>query len=126
MSLTVAKITAALVSPFVKWALVAALIAGYSWFWYNQGHNARDRQALQEQVAAQEAADKKRQEVQDRLDDVSERLQNALNNVRVETRYIDRVITKEIEKPIYRECVVPDTGTTILNDNADRLNRLRK
>jgi len=120
------NIAKVIIPAWVKYLVLAAIVAAYSFFWYNQGYKNRDRQALQEQVKAQQLAEKKRQETQKRLDDVSNRLQKALENVRVETHYIDRVITKEIEKPVYKNCVVPDTGSAVLNDNAERLNRLRK
>lgn len=120
------KVSGVIIHPWVKVVLTIALLGGYSWWWYNLGWKSRDRDALQEKVAQMEAAEKEKKELQDRLDDVSARLQDALSNVRVETKYIDRVITKEIEKPIYTQCVLPDTGKVILNDNADRLNRLRK
>lgn len=120
------RLSGAIIPPWVKIALVLALLGGYSWWWYNLGWKTRDREALREKVAQMETAEKERKEIQDRLDDVSDRLQTALSNVRVETKYIDRVITKEIEKPIYTQCVLPDTGKVILNDNAERLNSLRK
>lgn len=120
------KISSVIIPPWVKVAIIIAIFGGYSWWWYNLGWKSRDRDALQEKVAQMEAAENDKKEIQDRLDDVSSRLQTALSNVRVETRYVDRVITKEIEKPIYTQCVLPDTGKIILNDNADRLNRLRK
>lgn len=119
-------ITKLLIPTWIKVAVILAVLAGYSWWWYDLGYDKRDHQALQEQVEATEKAAKDRQDIQDRLNDVSSKLQDALANVRVETKYIDRIITKEIEKPIYTQCVVPDTGKVILNDNADRLNRLRK
>lgn len=111
---------------WLKIVLLLAVVSGYSWFWYNMGWNARDRDALNEKVEQIEKAEEVRKETQNRYDDVSSRLQDALSNVRVETKYVDRVITKEIEKPIYSACVLPDTGKVILNDNATRLNNLRK
>lgn len=41
-----------------------------------------------------------------------------------ETIYRD--VIREVEKPIYKECKIPDTGTVVLQHSSEKLNLLRK
>jgi len=43
-------------------------------------------------------------------------------NDTIQTRTIERVTT-EVEKPIYKECIIPSSGIEILNTQVEELNK---
>lgn len=110
---------------WVKGAILLALLAG-SW-----GHGfyrgGKDKQAdwTAEKLATLEEHNKAVKELQDKNMAVSGELQEALKNVRVEYRYVTDTVQVEVEKPIYKNCKIPATGTAVLQKNTDRLNDLR-
>lgn len=42
-----------------------------------------------------------------------------------EVRYVTREVVREIEKPIYSDCVIPASGVQLYNDAVRRLNKAR-
>jgi hypothetical protein len=116
-----------MIIPFWAKALALALvIGGFSWFWYDKGYDARDLEVKTEQLATIEELTKQKQAKEAELRDVSQKLQDALRDVRVEVVYVDRVTRREIEKPVYSQCVVPESGGILINQNAERFNQLRE
>lgn len=73
-------------------------------------------------LQAQAKADKKKQI---EYDDLSGRLQAALQSVEIVERVVNRNIIREVEKPVYRDCIVPETGTGLINKSTDQLNGTR-
>lgn len=116
-----------MIIPFwVKALALTALLAFASYQVYNLGYDARDLEIKTEQLAVIEEAAKREREVRAELREVSGKLQDALRDVRVEVVYVDRVTRKEIEKPIYEACELPDTGRLLLRETAARYNQLRE
>ena len=66
------------------------------------------------------------QEEVDRRQQISEIYEQQMAALRAQQREIIREVEVEIEKPIYKECKVPDSGIKLLNDTVDNLNKLRK
>lgn len=114
-----------LIPIWVKGAVLLALLAG-SWGhgFYRGGKDKQadwDKEKLKLVLAHQKAV----KELQDKNMAVSGELQDALKNVRVEYKYITDTVQVEVEKPIYKNCKIPATGTAVLQKNAQRLNDLR-
>lgn len=115
-----------MIIPFWAKALVLVLLlGGMSWFWYDKGYDARDLEVKTEQLATIEDLTKQRQAKEAELRDTSQKLQDALTNVKVQVVYVDRVTRTEIEKPIYSQCIVPESGGILINQNAESFNNLR-
>lgn len=66
------------------------------------------------------------QEEVDRRQQISEVYEQQMAELRSQQREIIREVEVEIEKPIYRECKVPDSGIKLINDTINKLNNLRK
>lgn len=66
------------------------------------------------------------QEEVDRRQQISEIYEQQIAELRVQQREIIREVEVEIEKPIYKECKVPNSGIKLLNDTVDKLNNIRK
>lgn len=114
------------IPPWVKYLAVALLIAGFSWFWYDKGYDARDLEVKTEQLASIEQLAKDKAEKEKELRDTSQKLQDALADVKVKVVYVDRVTRTEVEKPVYSQCIVPESGGVLINQNADTFNSLRE
>lgn len=56
---------------------------------------------------------------------VSADLEEALKKQKVVIRTVTKTVEKEIEKPIYRDCVLPDSGVRLLNKTASDYNSNR-
>ena len=48
-----------------------------------------------------------------------------LQEARDKTKTIYKTLEREIEKPIYKECVIPQSGVTRLNESAKEFNEIR-
>ena len=60
-----------------------------------------------------------------RRHEISMEYEKKLQAAKEKSRVVYRTIEKEIEKPVYKECVVPTTGVKILTDKDEELNRAR-
>lgn len=115
-----------IIIPFwVKILAVAALVAGWSAFCYDLGYDKRDLEVKTDYINKIEDAQKIERALREELAGVSERLQSALADVKTEIVYVDKITTREIEKPVYSQCIIPESGVIIMRDNAQRLNSLR-
>lgn len=114
-----------LIPIWVKLLVVLALAGGLVFTGYNLGYDSRDLEVKTEQLAAIEDAAVREDSLRAQLSIVSMNLQEALQQVRVEVVYVDRVTRQEIQKPIYNQCLVPQSGTQLMVENATRLNNLR-
>lgn len=80
------------------------------------------------QVAAKEnkelkAAIKEKQELQEKYDALSGKVLEAVGrNDQIQQKIIERTY-KEVEKPIYKECVIPSSGIIIENEQIQQLNK---
>lgn len=115
-----------LIPWWVKALALALILGGVSWFWYNKGYDAKDLEDKTEQLLTIEQMAKDKEEKAAELRSVSEKLQAALTDVKVEVVYVDRVTRTEIEKPVYSQCIVPESGGVLINSNAETFNNLRE
>lgn len=100
-------------------ALAAAGASFYAGFKYSAALEAAEKAQLiidNQELLATEAA---------RRHQISLEYEKKIQEAKDKARVVYRTIEKEIEKPVYKECVVPTTGVKILNDKADELNRDR-
>jgi N-methylhydantoinase A/oxoprolinase/acetone carboxylase beta subunit len=93
---------------------------------YYGGYRYRDLLAIEEkrelEVKMQKVIDDKNKENYE----MSASLEVALAELKKKAKVITKVVEKEIEKPIYRDCVMPPTGVQLLNETARSLNASRK
>lgn len=66
------------------------------------------RQALQDLINTERAE----------KDIIAAQLEKSLKTVKVVEKNVREIITKEIEKPVYRDCVLPSTGVRNLREAA--------
>lgn len=115
-----------IIPTWAKVLILAALIGGIYYSGYNEGKNdclakqtSSELNTLKESVAYERG-------LEAHLRETSTKLQDALVNVREVVQWRERVVTKEVGKPVYGSCSVPESGVAILNANADEYNNLRK
>ena len=97
-------------------AFVIAFVGGYK---YNQAEE------LKNQAELRESYDKMMAEERERRDQISKEYEAKLAAARGKTRVVTRTITKEVEKPIYKECKLPETGVKVLQEAAKVHNESR-
>lgn len=87
----------------------AALLAAGGWTargWYEDSKD----------LAAAQAIEKSREVMRDLAREISSNTETAIQGIKVENKTIYNEATKEIvEKPIYKECVVPSDGVMKIN-----------
>ena len=57
---------------------------------------------------------------------LSTQLEDALKKLKQNQRVVTKYVRVEVEKPVYRDCVVPSSGVQLLNETADKLNGTRE
>lgn len=117
-------------------AIVLAVlgIAGASWYkGYTLGKDVVEgekQEILKQQAEDRAAAEKKWAEDLAREvaknNELSIKLEDALKKRTTTTKEVIKYVRKEIEKPVYRECVVPPSGVSTLGEISKRYNRERK
>lgn len=98
-------------------ALIAmAFIAGIR---YNEADHVREQAnlVLQAQKDLQAEIDKRHQ--------LALEYEKKLQDLAGKVRTIVKTVEKEVEKPIYKECVLPATGVSTINNAAKTLNETR-
>lgn len=58
-------------------------------------------------------------------EEISKQLADKQTEVRTVTKTVTKYVTKEIEKPVYRECIVPPSGVSTINETATKYNSAR-
>lgn len=106
-----------LAPAIVALALIAmAFIAGIR---YNEADHVREQAnlVLQAQKDLQAEIDKRHQ--------LALEYEKKLQDLAGKVRTIVKTVEKEVEKPIYKECVLPVTGVSAINSAAKTLNETR-
>lgn len=62
---------------------------------------------------------------QDRRNQISTAFENKLDNLHIVNTTINRTVKQELQKQIYTDCKLPDSGVALINSNADQLNTTR-
>lgn len=114
-----------IIPTWAKILIILALMGGLYYTGYNEGKNdCIAKQTTSELTTLKDSVAYERG-LMDELRVTSTKLQDALVNVRTVTEWRTRTVTNEIEKPVYKSCIIPDTGVEILNMNVEKLNGLR-
>lgn len=61
----------------------------------------------------------------DRRNQISSAFENKLDNLHIVNTTINRTVKQELQKQIYTDCKLPDSGVALINSNADQLNATR-
>jgi len=103
------------IKTIVAVALLAAVFYG--------GWKLKDYQVAAKENKELKAAIKEKQELQNKYDELSGKVLEAVGrNDQIQQKIIERTY-KEIEKPIYKECVIPSSGIIIENEQIQQLNK---
>lgn len=114
--------------------LLLGIVGGIFKLGDTYGYDRRDVIAKTE-VINQQRADAKAVEEQrvankklaDDLATTSGQLQDALNTkLPPVIQYVNRTVTKEVEKPVYLSCTIPASGVSVLTNTTNKLNQLRQ
>jgi hypothetical protein len=89
---------------------------------YSWGYNDAEAKCEQSRQVLRDALSKE----QDRREKTVSDYEKKLLESRPIKETIFRETVREVEKPVYRDCKVPTTGTELLKSNAEKLNELRK
>lgn len=103
--------------------LVIAIALGGT---YYKGYKDRGAKETAQQLEAQKEWNRVLTAEIQKNNKLSFDLESARKNVRVVRKEVIKYVTKEIEKPIYTECIVPPSGVSALNAAADKFNRERE
>ena len=97
-------------------ASVASFIAGYK---YSSALCEKERAEL-----IIESEQKLKANV-DNAQKVSSEFEQKLKSQKATVRIITKTVEKEVDKPVYQECVVPKTGIDVINAQVEALNSTR-
>lgn len=110
----------------LKYLAVVLIVLGLLSGAYYQGYKNRGLVESENQLKIAEEWNRKLlSEIQKNLR-LSSQLTEAKKNVRVIREEVIKNVTKEIENPVYSECIVPPSGVSALNAAADEFNRERE
>lgn len=118
-------------APYLIWIKIAlltimlgtAFAGGYKLRDMHQ--DSIDLEATKTLIEERDAAIAERDRVQGEVATQAAALEEALEGNDEEVRYVTRTITVEVEKPVYRDAVVPDTGLLALQQARECLNEQR-
>ena len=111
---------------FWKEILLAVLVvSALGYVAYRIDDRGYQRAAAECEQSRQELRDAVQAEITKR-DKVAAEYEIKLANTKGKIVYIDKIITKEIEKPIYKECKIPPSGTVALKEVTKELNSIRE
>lgn len=125
-------IQALLLKYFSKWqiygALIVALVVGLAYTTkqvYDAGKQSADAACLEKELKREKQYQDALKAQQDKINQLTIDLGKALGNTRVIVKEVEKKVEIEVEKPIYKECKVPETGVSLLNELATKLNQVR-
>jgi Tfp pilus assembly protein PilX len=101
-------------------ALLIAALAG----WMGRGRwDAGEILAAEAKLQEREAAVQKQvAEERERQEEWARRFETRLANLRVVNRTINNEIRRELEKTVYTDCAVPESGSLLIRRNVDQAN----
>jgi predicted HAD superfamily Cof-like phosphohydrolase len=122
------------INPFSQMQIIGMLIAAavLSAGAFTTGYKVCDyaavKKELQQQEKQKEIEEANQKTIANKEEEyrkVSEKLEVALKELDKKAKVITKIVEKEIEKPIYRDCVLPTTGVQLINQTATELNSAR-
>jgi hypothetical protein len=104
----------------VSLALVSAIGGSFFYGQHTQKESdeiiaAKQQQVVQQQINAET----------DRRNQISSVFEAKLDNLHIVNTTITRNVKSEVQKQIYTDCKLPDTGVALINNSADALNAAR-
>lgn len=84
------------------------------------------KRALQEKIDSINALEKLLADERKRGTVISKELKHALAKNKILRNTAKIEVENEIKKPVYSECIVPDSGVSVLNNTIRRYNQQRK
>lgn len=77
-------------------------------------------------IRQRDVLDLQKQALETTVAEQSAQLERQLSSNDREIRYITKTVTKEVEKPVYKDCVVPVSGIESLKEAQRKLNEVRQ
>ena len=96
--------------------LCVLLGTGIGWKLADTRYQVYHAQVQQEKAAQQVAMLRAIEEANARTAAAESAYQEAIVQLKTRVRTITREVVREVNKPVYLECVIPDTGRMLLND----------
>lgn len=93
---------------------------------YNAGEDKANAQWLEKELKRTKQHDEQIRKQQEELSKLNANLETALKNTKTIIREVEKKVNVEVEKPIYINCKMPETGTEIANEVVKKLNNERK
>jgi hypothetical protein len=104
----------------VSLALIAAIGGSFFYGQHTQKEfdgllAAKQQQVMQTKIDAET----------DRRNQIASVFEDKLDNLHIVNTTINRTVKTELQKQIYTDCKLPDSGVALINNNADLLNASR-
>lgn len=110
------------IAPYAQTIKIVAVVAFLGFVFYG-GWKLKDYQVASKENKELKAAIKQRDELQAKYDKLSERVLLAVGqNDAIQEKIVERTY-KEIEKPVYKDCVLPASGIALENEQRLQLNK---
>lgn len=114
-----------IITGIVALVLVGGLLTKTYYSGYTAGKEACELKHQKEYEKLKEDYEKQLDAERKKNEDLATKLDNKLVEVKTITKVITRNVLKEIEKPVYHDCIVPDSGLRIRNEAAAKYNSSR-
>jgi hypothetical protein len=109
-------------TPYIMYIKIGAAVLVVA-LAFGAGYRLKTMQVAEKENELLKAAIAENERLQKEYNNLSGKvIELAGQNDTIQTRTIERVTT-EVEKPIYKECVVPASGIEILNTQVEELNK---
>lgn len=92
---------------------------------YNAGEDKANAEWLEKELKRTKQHEEQIKKQQEELAKLNVNLKTALKNTKTIVREVERKVTVEVEKPIYINCKMPESGTEIANEMVRKLNSQR-
>jgi len=113
----------------VTLAIVASVFFAGRTSGLNEGEVKLQKEVIthqQEIIKLKDENAKNLKETLDKYASASDKFEENLKNLKTREKIIENTVIKEVEKPVYNQCLVPESGVKTLNDAAKTLNDTRK
>lgn len=111
-------------TPLLALLVVIVLVGSHTAIYLYGGSSCETKYA-NEQAQLVEDYNKLLANERKKNEEISKQLAQKQTEVRTVTKTVTKYVTKEIEKPVYRECIVPPSGVSAINETAAKYNSAR-
>lgn len=92
---------------------------------YNAGEDKANAEWLEKELKRTKQHEEQVRRQQEELAKLNANLEAALKNTKTIIREVEKKVEVEVDKPIYINCKMPETGTEIANELVRKLNKER-